>query len=378
MVPVIQPISNTVPTRSNTGRIKELDGLRGVAILLVVSFHYVNTQLVDNTNHISQVLAKITSFGWVGVDLFFVLSGFLIGNILITNKRSPNYFSTFYIRRIVRIIPNYFFLLVICGVMFNMDYFKGNYFFSDPGNIPLWSYFLMIHNFFMAHYDSLGNRALSITWSIGIEEQFYLIFPFLVYYLKNRWLPILLTVLVFGAIITRSMFHTWVPQYVLLPSRMDGLSLGFLVAYAYSGNYLFIHKIKLAKLLGILLTAVVITSAILLWRFHDLGVGKHTLFAVAFSILLIFSLIFNNSLYCRLLRNKLLGWIGVISYSLYLFHYAILGLAYHVAGKNGIGIHTYSDIGISLLAFVISIGFSWLVYKLLEQPMVKIGKLRTY
>ena len=107
----VQPVSE---------RIKELDGLRGVAILLVVSFHYINNQLINTPGIVAKSLFTLTSFGWVGVDLFFILSGFLIGSILIKEKGKPNYFSTFYIRRIVRIIPNYYLLLGVFAILLSV------------------------------------------------------------------------------------------------------------------------------------------------------------------------------------------------------------------------------------------------------------------
>ena len=100
-------------------RIKQLDGLRGLAVLFVVAFHYINNQisngLVDqqSATTFQKILLKATYFGWVGVDLFFVLSGFLIGSILLRNKKSINLFKTFYIRRFVRIIPIYYLLLLV-------------------------------------------------------------------------------------------------------------------------------------------------------------------------------------------------------------------------------------------------------------------------
>ena len=80
-------------------RIPQIDGLRAIAILLVISFHYVNNQLVNATDKIAKFFCFVTSFGWAGVDLFFVLSGFLIGSILIANKQKNKYFSTFYIEK---------------------------------------------------------------------------------------------------------------------------------------------------------------------------------------------------------------------------------------------------------------------------------------
>ena len=170
----------------NFQRNPELDGLRGIAILLVMSFHYINNQLLHTTNPVGTKLAFITSFGWVGVDLFFVLSGFLIGSILIRNKESVNYFSTFYIRRIVRILPNYFLFLLLFFVLSSSPYFSTNYFLTGNNVIPGWSYFLMANNLYMAYLKNLGNDSLSVTWSIGVEEQFYLIFPLVIYFVGNK------------------------------------------------------------------------------------------------------------------------------------------------------------------------------------------------
>ena len=94
-------------------RIPELDGIRAMAILLILFFHYINNQLPESNNIFLRLLQKATSLGWSGVDLFFVLSGFLIGGILIRNKESENYFKTFYIRRFYRIFPFYYVLIYL-------------------------------------------------------------------------------------------------------------------------------------------------------------------------------------------------------------------------------------------------------------------------
>lgn len=361
-----------------TNRLKEIDGLRGVAILLVLSFHYLNNQLVDNADFTSKLLAKLTGFGWVGVDLFFVLSGFLIGSILIYNKGAKNYFKTFYLRRIVRIIPNYFLLLFVFGFIFNLPFFKGNYFLSSRGEIPYWSYFAMVHNFYMAYFNNFGNRALSITWSIGIEEQFYILFPFLTFYLKDRYLPFILGAFVISSIIIRASYSTWMPQYVLLPSRMDGLSIGFLVAYCHQNGILERKKTIVLKASQWVIFGSILFSAFLYFRFNDLGPIKHTLFSMFFSGVLVFTLLRKDSRFSNFLQTKTLTWIGTISYSLYLFHYVILGLVYHINGKQGIGITNINDIALTVIALTLSLGFSFLVYRFLEKPMVNLGKKVQY
>src|SRR6478736_2795435 len=98
-------------------RYKPLDGLRGIAILVVLGFHYINNQYASMDpmalNRVEKILMKTTYFGWCGVDLFFVLSGFLIGSILLKNRGAENFFKAFYVRRFLRIIPIYYLLLVI-------------------------------------------------------------------------------------------------------------------------------------------------------------------------------------------------------------------------------------------------------------------------
>jgi peptidoglycan/LPS O-acetylase OafA/YrhL len=361
-----------------TRRIPELDGLRGVAILMVISFHYINNQLLAASQPVGKWLAFATSFGWVGVDLFFILSGFLIGTILISNSGSSNYFKTFFIRRLVRIVPNFYLLLVVWFLVASLPSIRDNYFLAGNMVIPLWSYFLLVNNIFMAVYDNLGNSALSITWSIGIEEQFYIVFPFLVFYINRKILPYILILLFVLAAIVRLQFSHWIPPYVLLPARMDGLSLGVLISYWYIQNGLEFFRRNAGYLL--LVMALVIFLCGVFYRIYgDLGVFKHSLFAIFFGGCLIFALTKRESWFAYILRNKVLIWIGTISYSLYLFHYLILGLVHHIAGNTeGIGINGVPDIMLSLVAFGLSIIVAWGVFKGLEAPMVRLGKKYSY
>lgn len=370
---------NTLSQRQPV-RIAELDGLRGIAILLVVSFHYVNNQLANSANTIGKIIAKLTSFGWVGVDLFFVLSGFLIGNVLLRNFESGNFFSTFYIRRILRIIPNYFLLIGVFIIIKNLPVFNGNIFLTQHQTIPLWSYFAMLHNFFMAQLNTMGNAAMSITWSIGIEEQFYIVFPALMLIVKRKGLPYLLVAAILLAPLFRAQYNnTWIPPYVLLNCRMDAIAFGILVAWLHTQGVLSsIVDRYFYFLIGVLL-AVITICGFLFWKFNDLGVFKQTLFSVIFSIGLIFSLTRTSGWYGVILRLKPLVWVGTISYSLYLFHYIILGVFQHFNNNlTGLGVNNGTDILISVAALTASFLFSWFVYRFLETPMVNIGKRFKY
>lgn len=364
-------------------RIKQIDGLRAIASLLVVSFHYINNQLTDSTTTMGKIFAKLFSFGWAGVDLFFVLSGFLIGSILITNKHKKNYFSTFYIRRFVRIVPNYYLLILIFLVIGIIPFFKNDYFTTGNSVIPIWSYFTMLQNVFMGAMKNMGNEAMSVTWSIGIEEQFYLVIPFLVYFFNKKVLPYLLI-----AFIITANFFRWhytnaavsfnIPAYVLLPCRMDAISIGVLIALINNAIGLEDFVKKYFKPILIFTACIVSICAVMFILYQDIGIIRNTLFALFFGCLIIFAIGLPNSLYAKLLSKKWLNWVGKISYSLYLFHFLILGVFKKIAFT-----YLHFNYSIALLiatvsAFVFSLFFSWLVYKYLETPTVSLGKKFNY
>jgi peptidoglycan/LPS O-acetylase OafA/YrhL len=363
-----------------TQRIPEVDGLRGIAILLILFFHYINNQLTGSAFRAGKLLYGATSFFWSGVDLFFVLSGFLIGTILLRNKRSDHYFSTFYMRRLVRIIPNYYLLITLFALLAALPYFSECHFFSTPNPIPLWSYFLMVHNIYMGMLNTTGNAGLDVTWSIGIEEQFYLIFPLIVYFLPKKWIPAFLVIAIAAASLIRLQFHQWIPRYVLLPCRMDSIAAGALIAWLNEEHSLaeLVRKRK-AWFIVIMVVDVALCSYMFA-RYHDLGVNRHFFIAVFFSGCLVLALTVQNSFYGAFLRNRWLVWIGTISYSLYLFHTLILGLMEYIFLHNtrDPSINNGKDLLVSLIALGISILFSWLIYKKLETPFVQLGKRFKY
>src|ERR1041384_6611291 len=219
-------------------RVPELDGLRGVAILLVVLFHYFVQHVQTRVGSPAAYLIKYLSLSWIGGDIFFVLSGFLVGGILMDQRGTPGYFRVFYLRRALRIFPPYLLFLALLAATIVWWQFK-------PGTglgwlmedtFPLWSYALYLQNFLMAGEGRFGPNLTAITWSLAVEEQFYLLFPLLVHCCPRRWLPRLLCVLVLAAPLTRvalflGMSGGEVAGFVLLPARWDSLLLGALAAW---------------------------------------------------------------------------------------------------------------------------------------------------
>src|SRR5579862_2656025 len=178
-------------------KILALDGVRGLAISLVFLIHFQQAGAIPSRYHLANLLMHS---GWCGVDLFFVLSGFLITTGLLDSKESDNFFSAFYMRRVLRIFPLYYAVLGIamaCSALFP-GYAPGVTLLSDSqiGSIfPDWqgwlSHVLYLQNWWMPWKEPGSRNILGHFWSLGVEEQFYLVWPFCVWLLPRRRLPIL-------------------------------------------------------------------------------------------------------------------------------------------------------------------------------------------
>ena len=192
----------SVPDRI-TGKPKHLyalDGVRGIAILLVLFCHFFFISTPSNLYEF--VLQKLGDYGNLGVDLFFVLSGFLITGILMDTKGKENYFKNFIIRRSLRIFPLYYFVLIIIFLI--MPLFS---IFNGPlmdrvleGEVYAWTY---TYNFFIAEKQSWP-PFIGHFWSLAVEEQFYLVWPLAVYLLSTEALKRFSWLLIFVSIVAFS------------------------------------------------------------------------------------------------------------------------------------------------------------------------------
>jgi peptidoglycan/LPS O-acetylase OafA/YrhL len=186
----------TVATMAD--RSEPLDALRGLAISMVIARHYFDFTL-----------------GMLGVDLFFVLSGFLIGGILLASREQSGYFSCFYGRRAFRILPLYWLLLLV----------------APPSHWGYYPFFMQAVPWLQFGYPLY--EPTFPTWSLAIEEQFYLILPMLIYWLPQQWLVRVLWGGVLLAPVWRWLFHAYLPEFsweFLLPGRLDELFGGVLLA----------------------------------------------------------------------------------------------------------------------------------------------------
>jgi len=224
-----------MPATVRKQRIPELDGLRGLAILLVLVFHYTAQEGVLAPDTLTGRLQRLFIMGWTGVDLFFVLSGFLIGGILLDARNSPCYFKTFYCRRFFRIIPIYYLWIVLYVVLIAV---AGNTIMrlSNSGVRPplgpgIGSYFLFLQNLVSLPLFGLAGAWFGHLWSLAVEEQFYLAAPLVVRFTDVRYLKWILGGLVMCVPLLRMfllrVLHVVDSQVaVLVFCRADALAIG--------------------------------------------------------------------------------------------------------------------------------------------------------
>jgi peptidoglycan/LPS O-acetylase OafA/YrhL len=287
-------------------RVPQLDGVRGIAIL-VVMIHNLGAFTLTPFSY-------VTTYGWMGVDLFFVLSGFLITGILLGTRNSEHYFRNFYVRRCLRIWPLYYTVLLFVFVVIPIvrHQFAAEIFQRAS---PWWSYFVFLQNFLVASPQGAFG-ALGVTWSLAVEELFYLVWPLVVRFLSSRQLEATaLAVVIFSPVLR--LFLSW--HGVLIYSnpfcRLDGLMLGALLALLEKKS---IQKAVWTRYAW----AVLAAAALLAIESERLSARWFTFSMVvmasaAFVYLAVHS---GEKWFGRVLSNRFLTFTGIISYGLYLLH----------------------------------------------------------
>ena len=371
-----------------SGRIIELDGIRGIALALVLIWHYVPcvVEAAPGT-----ALGRImVAFGltWAGVDVFFVLSGFLIGGILLDQHGSPRFFQAFYIRRLCRILPPYLFLLVACGLLWwcTRTTPDARYAWMFKESISCYSYPLFIQNFLMAEKGHFGPQPLGVTWSLAVEEQFYLLTPLLARRCRPRILMKWLILAVLLGILFRSyVYQSWPngghAAYVMLPCRADALCIGFLLAWAFRKPDLkaaLCSPFGIKCLWGILLVSASVTALLGAWmqRIASPGMsyGGYTVIALcAAAFISLAQIIGEDSLLRRILRSKTLVWLGGISYTTYLVHEFVLGILHSVLLGQSPRIVDCGDVFVTIFSLIVTLAFATASYRWFEAPFIRYG-----
>ncbi len=312
------------------GRILQLDGLRGVAIILVLAFHGTNLAVEAGAPQFMRYLIRPVSLGWSGVDLFFVLSGFLIGGILLDARGSKNYFRVFYTRRMLRILPLYFLVLAIGYGVSRSAKFEA---LIEP-QMPWATCITLTQNFWIAAHMKTLMGALVGTWSLAVEEQFYLLIPALIYFTKPQRLAWVVGGGIVAAPLVRLALYLKYPEltveYVLLPCRMDALLLGVAAAYfiRQKGGWEFLRAHRRAlwtaiELLTVICAVITMRESPETARTLFSQVVEYDCLNLLYVGLLLACLV--DEQFAKVLRVRWLRGLGAIAYGVYLLHPMILG-----------------------------------------------------
>lgn len=367
--PVPRVIEKARPAASffKPGYIPQFDGLRGVAILLVLIGH---SGFLEALPHLGSL--EYTRFG---VDLFFVLSGFLITGILLDAKGSEHYFRNFYARRALRIWPLYYIILFLAFVVTPL---------LAPSTRPeagVWPAFVFyVQNIALVHRATYP-FGLGATWSLAVEEQFYLTWPLLVFLLKRRALALVSVSFVFVSLSLRLAGYShdapsgFIHQFTL--SRLDAIALGSLAALWLRSPSCTLDRWRTRAYQFLALgLAGVILARILMHR--NSSIVGYTFLGMTFAGLLGISLVSDSrsSLLGRSLSAGWLRYIGKTSYGIYLLHYPLF-LVWErlVASENFL---LSNPVARNLVAFagqmflaILAASISW---RFFEKPILQLKK----
>jgi peptidoglycan/LPS O-acetylase OafA/YrhL len=350
--------------------IPQLDGIRAIAVILVIISHWTPKHWM---------LSKIT--GVInGVDIFFVLSGFLITGILLINREkaekmdgNSTVMKSFFVRRALRIFPIYYLALAFI-------YIIGDYGNTDIRNNYLY-FFTYTSNFYFFNNQS-WNGMLSPLWSLSVEEQFYLVWPWLMIYCKKRHqLPIILIFIAIGILFQIIFWNNYFGS-ILTFSCFDAFGIGALLAYIQINKpSVLMDKYKFFLFLGIISMLLISYQYYTQYYFMT----PRTLTSV-FILWIMIEIILKGSRKSFwpnvVLNNSLLIFMGKISYSLYLFHMIIPYFTGPLLTKLNsflpASIYIHNSNLIHIENFIILIGVSYLSYIYIEMPFLSLKKKFEY
>jgi peptidoglycan/LPS O-acetylase OafA/YrhL len=340
--------------------IPELDGVRGIAILLVLLFHF-----GQPPPGIPRFISFPLMLGWSGVDLFFVLSGFLISGILLETKKASNYFQSFYARRALRILPVYFLTIFVYFHIAKPLAHHIGYWLPDIDAPEIW-YWLHVSNWRSAFQTQPAHDVTLLThvWSLSIEEQFYFAWPFLILFLDPVRLLFASSAMVLVPLCLRFAYlHNQFGAeflYRLTPFRIDSLAMGCLIAVIMRNAK---WRAAVAPWIRYVAagSAIVIFVCLLVQRSPS-NVGPamesagYTCFAFLYATVVWVAAAGSPTWLCAELRRRSLRAFGKYSYAIYIFHLPIAEYLNRATSK--VAIHFSVPLKVVLWLCSIAIGVS--------------------
>jgi peptidoglycan/LPS O-acetylase OafA/YrhL len=363
-------------------RIVQLDGIRAIAILMVLVWHYFNGDcIMTNTwSPVAHIIRRLGTLNWSGVDLFFVLSGFLLGGILLDNHEARNYFRIFYLRRACRILPIYYVIFGIFVMLKPVLQHSGSLSWLCRPHLPLWPYLIFAQNIVMGLKESPGPAWMGMTWSLAVEEHFYLVLPLLIYFVPRRALLYVLALFVFAAQALRCLspgFHA----FVNMPWRADSLLAGVTLAVLVRSRR-FTALANSSRHFILTLFSILFGGAILaiLSNFHTSSQDpyNHLWLAALYTVFILVAIMEADRFIGRILKIPILAWVGTVSYGVYLLHEQVLGLLFGCLQGHEPHINSLADAMVTVLALAITFGLAALSYYFFEKPILRYGHKMKY
>jgi peptidoglycan/LPS O-acetylase OafA/YrhL len=360
-------------------RMAGLDSLRGVAVLSILIFHYLTNTSVFKTPNLS-FLQDLTSHLFYGVDLFFVLSGFLIGGWLIDNKGRSDYWPSYIRRRVSRIFPLYYGCLAVFYFLsaIGAEKFGGAFpwlMTSDVSGGPFWSYLVFNQNHVAAAAQGWGPAFVSVLWTIAIEVHFYAIAAILVALLPKRLMPGAVLSIVFLSFAMKQWGayfgygdHS---QYVLTVCRLDAPFFGMFCAWLWRigpvADWVRAHNSPLRLMTLLLLAANYYVVTYTSLNYHIPVFTMNAILCGMATLAFAASPGARSNILVRFLR-----WSGIRCFAIYVFHIPILGVVSHFwfswppnVFPPGVG---WPPVIIAFLATYCAAALSWLYF---EVPIVR-------
>ena len=340
-----------------------LDGIRGLAATAVVFSHYFAE--VEGTG------IPFTP-GHLGVSVFFVLSGFLIGRLILTRRDSENFFKVFYVRRVLRTFPSYF--LVVSAVLL-LAAVSPALVGHGGRELPDWSYFLFLQNVMMMDAQSVGLESLAPTWTLAVEEQFYLVAPALIVFLSRRAIVftaagIFLLSTVYRIAMGMAGFEVveYMPSLIARADLLSAGILGALIWFKIKGTRRFDKALEITPLactIGILVIGFLEPTN---WE----RTWLQTLVAIGATAFILRAAV--NQEANRYLEARWLRFMGDNSYSIYLIHTPVAYVLHRVLLDAYPGIGSLAALAVTFVAIAVTLGLGRLITWGIEEPLTALGR----
>jgi peptidoglycan/LPS O-acetylase OafA/YrhL len=385
--PQLPSATGASPQANLGGHLPVLDGVRGLAVLGVMLFHFVGNR--PPSGWADGAIVHLTGLGAYGVELFFILSGFLITGILYDSHNGPHYFRNFYMRRFLRIFPLYYGVLALVFFVAPLIPLLRGPTLNYLVHRQAWAWLYAV-NIYIAREGDWSFSYLNHFWSLAIEEHFYFLWPAVVFVLARRPRTLIAVSLAcsLGAILARLtgslMGLNWWTTYTLTPFRLDALTLGAFLAMTarQPGGLNWLARalpLVVTAVGGLLMVSFVWTRLVSREGLELVLPVRAALIEILLGCLLLWAIIApGRSITSRFFCSRAMVFLGTYSYGLYVYHHFI---SYYLH-SNGIDLQLALRLGShsaaalqAMLGMSASLALAYLSYELFEKRFLRLKRL---